>query len=230
MKAQSTHFRSAVRFTLIELLVVISIIAIIASMLLPALSKARDKARQTVCLSNQKQVMTAMSMYSSDYDGRVPAGFIWTTSGIPWITFLADGNYMAENVSFCPAYPPAPGEANSFINSYRTYGIPVMFFSNFNYFGINSKDWRDGQFFMPDRAAKPSELFLTVDTVSSSNFKQYYYYQPYAFNGGIGIHTRHSNKAFVGHLDGHADGVGPADLKAMGEPRYINEFLQQITQ
>src|SRR5438445_6231709 len=59
-------------FTLIELLVVIAIIAILAAILFPVFALAREKARSSMCLSNQKQLGTAMMMYIQDYDERFP--------------------------------------------------------------------------------------------------------------------------------------------------------------
>jgi prepilin-type N-terminal cleavage/methylation domain-containing protein/prepilin-type processing-associated H-X9-DG protein len=62
----------AAAFTLIELLVVIAIIAILASILFPVFARAREKARQTACASNLKQLGVAMQMYSQDFDETLP--------------------------------------------------------------------------------------------------------------------------------------------------------------
>src|ERR1051326_8209824 len=77
-------------FTLIELLVVIAIVAILAAILFPVFAQARDKARAAACLSNVKQIGTALIMYAQDYDATLPhhpadvGNFLADTAGPNW--------------------------------------------------------------------------------------------------------------------------------------------------
>lgn len=70
-------------FTLIELLVVIAIIAILAAILFPVFAKAREKARQSSCLSNVKQIMLGVLQYAQDYDEVLPIGYSGSLGGLP---------------------------------------------------------------------------------------------------------------------------------------------------
>jgi prepilin-type N-terminal cleavage/methylation domain-containing protein len=83
-------------FTLIELLVVIAIIAILAAILFPVFAKAREKARQTNCMNNQRQIAVALSMYIQDNEET----FIPDTGRNAWSTVLAQ--YNEPSVYDCP--------------------------------------------------------------------------------------------------------------------------------
>src|SRR3989442_1318662 len=77
-------------FTLIELLVVIALIAILAAILFPVFAQAREKARQTTCLSNLRQIGSAAQMYAQDYEERLPGTELGERDGeYFWIEMLA---------------------------------------------------------------------------------------------------------------------------------------------
>jgi prepilin-type N-terminal cleavage/methylation domain-containing protein/prepilin-type processing-associated H-X9-DG protein len=114
-------------FTLIELLVVIAIIAILAAILFPVFAKAREKARQTGCLSNNKQFLLGFMQYKQDYDEHWP----WQTAdglatGAPGYVAVTDmiGPYMKNlQILMCPDASTNDGGNGTYPLSYHFNGM-----------------------------------------------------------------------------------------------------------
>jgi len=92
--------RPVAAFTLIELLVVIAILAILAAILFPVFAKAREKARQINCVSNLKQIGTAVQMYATDYDERL--NYYQQPWGVAWYDVL-DPYTKNTQLRVCPS-------------------------------------------------------------------------------------------------------------------------------
>lgn len=195
------------KFTLIELLVVIAIITILAALLLPALSRARDAGKRSNCLGNIKQSMTAQISYDDDFKAFAQNGtqcgqgnrawwWVMTNAGyLPKSTnkqILSNGTWSTYGIAKCPAYT---GPEFTYSGG---YGITECLIYSADAVGSNVP-----MFFTFKQVKSPSKKIFMADG------NAYYYIGRYGVwnwsgTGSTMNSLRHVTGANLGYMDGHA--------------------------
>ena len=198
------------------MLVVIAIIAILASLLLPALATAKAKAKQTQCVNNMKQIALGALMYAHDNEEVLPIdGF--PQGVVTWASLLHTNGYLPDRKIFlCPIYRPT-----DWTNWFLTYGVrrdpPTAYTS-----GVLK------QYLHVQRISNPTEYLHVADTTSRAR-SGWTARQFYNFNAAASkqVHARHFRKANGIFLDGHVESCNQPRLESLGIDALYDEDTVQ---